>query len=84
MDAAACIGCGACVAACKNASAMLFVGAKVSHLTLLAPGEGRSRWNGLTKWWPKWMNWALETAPIQEPVKLNVPKGINADQYCTG
>ncbi|MEA3460963.1 MAG: succinate dehydrogenase/fumarate reductase iron-sulfur subunit, partial [Bacteroidota bacterium] len=35
MDAAACIGCGACVAACKNASAMLFVGAKVSHLNLL-------------------------------------------------
>src|SRR5512133_992180 len=32
MDAAACIGCGACVAACKNASAMLFVSAKVSHL----------------------------------------------------
>ena len=39
MDAAACIGCGACVAACKNASAMLFVGAKVSHLALLPQGE---------------------------------------------
>ncbi len=39
MDAAACIGCGACVAACKNASAMLFVGAKISHLTLLPQGE---------------------------------------------
>ena len=38
MDAAACIGCGACVAACKNASAMLFVGAKVSHLALLPQG----------------------------------------------
>lgn len=38
MDAAACIGCGACVAACKNASAMLFVGAKVSHLGLLPQG----------------------------------------------
>jgi succinate dehydrogenase / fumarate reductase iron-sulfur subunit len=38
MDAAACIGCGACVAACKNASAMLFVAAKVSHLTLLPQG----------------------------------------------
>jgi len=35
MDAAACIGCGACVAACKNASAMLFVAAKVSHLSIL-------------------------------------------------
>ncbi len=39
MDAAACIGCGACVAACKNASAMLFVAAKVSHLALLPQGE---------------------------------------------
>lgn len=38
MDAAACIGCGACVAACPNASAMLFVSAKVSHLALLPQG----------------------------------------------
>ena len=38
MDAAACIGCGACVAACKNASAMLFVAAKASHLGLLPQG----------------------------------------------
>ena len=43
MDAAACIGCGACVAACKNASAMLFVGAKVSHLTLLPQGKIEAR-----------------------------------------
>jgi succinate dehydrogenase / fumarate reductase iron-sulfur subunit len=39
MDAAQCIGCGACVAACKNASAMLFVAAKVSHLALLPQGR---------------------------------------------
>jgi succinate dehydrogenase / fumarate reductase, iron-sulfur subunit len=39
MDAAACIGCGACVAACPNASAMLFVGAKVSHFSLLPQGK---------------------------------------------
>lgn len=39
MDAATCIGCGACVAACKNASAMLFVSAKVSHLGLLPQGQ---------------------------------------------
>lgn len=39
FDAAACIGCGACVAACKNGSAMLFVSAKVSHLALLPQGE---------------------------------------------
>ena len=39
MDAAACIGCGACVAACPNASAMLFVGAKVSQLRQLPQGH---------------------------------------------
>ena len=39
MDAAACIGCGACVAACPNASATLFTAAKVSHLNLLPQGE---------------------------------------------
>lgn len=39
FDAAACIGCGACVAACKNGSAMLFVSAKVSHLSLLPQGK---------------------------------------------
>ena len=39
MDAASCIGCGACVAACKNGSAMLFVGAKVSQFALLPQGQ---------------------------------------------
>lgn len=39
MDAAACIGCGACVAACKNASAVLFVGAKIGHLALVPQGH---------------------------------------------
>ena len=39
MDAAACIGCGACVASCKNASAMLFVSAKVSQFALLPQGQ---------------------------------------------
>lgn len=39
MDAAACIGCGACVATCKNSSAMLFVGAKVSQFALLPQGQ---------------------------------------------
>lgn len=41
--AAACIGCGACVAACKNSSAMLFVSAKVSHLSLLPQGKPESK-----------------------------------------
>ncbi|MCK5945566.1 MAG: 4Fe-4S dicluster domain-containing protein, partial [Planctomycetes bacterium] len=39
FDAATCIGCGACVASCKNASAMLFVGAKVSHFKHLPQGR---------------------------------------------
>ncbi len=43
MDAAACIGCGACVAACKNASAMLFTAAKVSHLAQLPQGRVERR-----------------------------------------
>ncbi|MBK6932626.1 MAG: succinate dehydrogenase/fumarate reductase iron-sulfur subunit [Saprospirales bacterium] len=43
FDAAACIGCGACVAACPNASAMLFTSAKVSHLALLPQGEVERR-----------------------------------------
>jgi succinate dehydrogenase / fumarate reductase, iron-sulfur subunit len=43
MDAATCIGCGACVAACKNASAMLFVSAKVSQLALLPQGHAERK-----------------------------------------
>ena len=51
FDAATCIGCGACVAACKNASAMLFVGAKVSHFAHLPQGrvERDSRARNLVK-----------------------------------
>jgi len=48
MDAAACIGCGACVAACPNASASLFVSAKVAHLALLPQGQPE-RWNRVLK-----------------------------------
>ncbi|SEJ67570.1 succinate dehydrogenase / fumarate reductase iron-sulfur subunit [Cyclobacterium xiamenense] len=43
FDAATCIGCGACVAACKNASAMLFVSAKISQLALLPQGKVEKR-----------------------------------------
>ncbi len=43
MDAATCIGCGACVAACPNGSAMLFTSAKISHLGLLPQGEVENR-----------------------------------------
>jgi succinate dehydrogenase / fumarate reductase iron-sulfur subunit len=44
MDAAACIGCGACVAACPNSAAQLFTAAKVAHLNLLPQGQPE-RWN---------------------------------------
>ena len=43
MDSAQCIGCGACVAACKNAAAHLFTSAKITHLGLLPQGEVRTR-----------------------------------------
>ena len=43
FDAATCIGCGACVAACKNSSAMLFVSAKISQLALLPQGQGEAK-----------------------------------------
>lgn len=43
MDAASCIGCGACVAACKNASAMLFTSAKISQLALLPQGQAEQK-----------------------------------------
>ena len=48
MDAAACIGCGACVAACPNASAMLFVSAKVSQLALLPQGKPEASQRAMT------------------------------------
>jgi len=48
MDAAACIGCGACVAACPNASAALFTGAKISHLGLLPQGQPERRQRALS------------------------------------
>ncbi|NOY68899.1 MAG: succinate dehydrogenase/fumarate reductase iron-sulfur subunit [Deltaproteobacteria bacterium] len=52
FNAAACIGCGACVAACPNASAMLFVGAKISHLSILPQGRpeaAKRAWAMVTK-----------------------------------
>ncbi|NNJ88585.1 MAG: succinate dehydrogenase/fumarate reductase iron-sulfur subunit [Eudoraea sp.] len=51
MDAAACIGCGACVAACKNASAMLFTAAKINHLNTLPQGkpEAYNRTKGMVE-----------------------------------
>ncbi|HYJ32958.1 MAG TPA: succinate dehydrogenase/fumarate reductase iron-sulfur subunit [Candidatus Binatia bacterium] len=51
MDAAACIGCGACVAACPNASAMLFTAAKVAHLGLLPQGQAERERRALAMVW---------------------------------
>jgi len=48
MDAAACIGCGACVAACPNASAALFTGAKIAHLGLLPQGQPERKQRALS------------------------------------
>ncbi len=73
MDAAACIGCGACVAACPNASAMLFVGAKISHLVLLPQGkpEAAKRALSMVK---KWMSCVLEIAPTKENARQSARK----------
>jgi succinate dehydrogenase / fumarate reductase iron-sulfur subunit len=73
MDAAACIGCGACVATCKNGSAMLFVGAKVSQFALLPQGrvEAKRRVLNMVKQWTKKVS---ETVLIPVLVKLNVRK----------
>ena len=48
MDAAACIGCGACVAACPNGSAMLFTASKIAHLSLLPQGRPERDWRVLS------------------------------------
>jgi succinate dehydrogenase / fumarate reductase iron-sulfur subunit len=48
MDAAQCIGCGACVAACPNAAAALFTGAKIAHLALLPQGQPERKRRALT------------------------------------
>ena len=50
MDAAACIGCGACVAACPNGAAQLFTAAKVAHLGLLPAGPARALRAGRSTW----------------------------------
>lgn len=70
MDAAACIGCGACAAACKNGSAMLFVSARVSQLALLPQGKVEAA-KRAKRWWPRWMNLGLAIARILELAKWN-------------
>ena len=76
MDAAACIGCGACVAACPNASAMLFVAAKASHLNLLPQGQPeryrRVHRDGRAGWTPR----ASAAAPTMRECEAACPKEI--------
>jgi len=76
MDAAACIGCGACVAACKNASAMLFVGAKISHLTLLPQGKIESR-DRVLKMVAKMDELGFGNCTNTGACEAECPKGIN-------
>jgi succinate dehydrogenase / fumarate reductase iron-sulfur subunit len=76
--AAACIGCGACVAACKNASAMLFVSAKITHLNLLPQGKPEARKRSLA------MVRAMDTEGFgnctnQYECEAVCPKSISAD-----
>ena len=68
MDAAQCIGCGACVAACKNASAMLFVAAKVSHLSLLPQGALSANAE-LSTWWTRWIAKDSAIAQTSDPAR---------------
>ena len=71
MDCATCIGCGACVAACKNGSAMLFVSSKVSQLALLPQGrpEAAKRAKAMVA---KMDEVGLVTVPIHVLVRLYV------------
>jgi len=61
MDSAACIGCGACVAACPNGSAALFTAAKISHLVTLPQGQVERRERALI-WSSRWISRASATA----------------------
>lgn len=76
MDAAACIGCGACVASCKNASAMLFVSAKVSQLALLPQGqaEAEQRVQNMVK---KMDDLGFGNCTNEAECEASCPKGIS-------
>ncbi len=76
MDAAACIGCGACIASCDNASAMLFVGAKISQLALLPQGkvERETRAINMVK---KMDELGFGNCTNEAECEATCPKGIN-------
>lgn len=76
MDAAACIGCGACVASCKNASAMLFVGAKVSQYALLPQGQIEAKARALSMV-QKMDELGFGNCTNEAECEASCPKGIN-------
>jgi succinate dehydrogenase / fumarate reductase iron-sulfur subunit len=78
MDAAACIGCGACVAACPNASAMLFTSAKVSHLGLLPQGQPE-RYERVQSMVAQMDEEAFGSCTNHTECEASCPKGISID-----
>ena len=81
MDAAACIGCGACVASCKNASAMLFTAAKAGHLNMLPQGQAEKDKRALDM--VSAMDEAgLETAEITGNARPPLPQGHFPGLHC--
>ena len=78
MDAAACIACGACVAVCKNSSAMLFVSAKVSHLALLPQGQPE-RWERVERMVAQLEREAFGSCTNYGECEAVCPKGVSVD-----
>jgi succinate dehydrogenase / fumarate reductase iron-sulfur subunit len=80
MDAAACIGCGACVAACPNASAMLFVSAKISQLALLPQGQPE-RWDRVRNMVAKMDAESFGSCTNHGECEAACPKGIRVEFF---
>lgn len=78
MDAAACIGCGACVASCNNASAMLFVGAKISQLALLPQGQVEAQ-KRVTSMVEKMDELGFGNCTNEAECEMSCPKGIKIE-----
>ena len=74
FDAATCIGCGACVAACPNGSAMLFTAAKVTHLGLLPAGPAGAALPGAAAWSPSTTRRASAAAPTSASAPRSAPR----------
>ena len=85
MDAAACIGCGACVAACPNSAAQLFTAAKLSHLNLLPQGQPErykrtvSMVNEMERWFGSCTNHGECSAACPKEISLDFIAMMNRD-----